>query len=113
MSRPAPEGSLGPSAAVFAALGDDARLRLVRRLTSEGPLSITRLTEGTGISRQAVTKHLHVLQSAGLATGNRQGREQVWKLVPTPLLEARRYLEVVSHEWDAALERLRAFVEDE
>jgi len=89
-----------------------ARLRLVARLGTEGPLSIARLTRGTDVTRQAVTKHLHVLADAGLARGTRQGRERLWQLDPAPLAEARRYLDLVSEQWDAALLRLKAAVED-
>jgi DNA-binding transcriptional ArsR family regulator len=98
-------------AALFAALGDERRLYLVDRLRAEGPLSISRLADGAGISRQAVTKHLHVLEEAGLVDSERHGREQVWELRPSRLQAAMRYLELVSREWDAVLERLRAYVE--
>lgn len=105
----------GPTAAapVFAALGDRTRLRLVARLGSEGPLSIARLTAGSAVSRQAVTKHLRVLAGAGLARGVRRGREQHWELRPGPLAEARRSLELIASRWDEALARLKAAVEEE
>jgi DNA-binding transcriptional ArsR family regulator len=99
------------SAPVFAALGDETRLRLVARLGTEGPLSIARLTTGTDVSRQAVTKHLHVLADAGLARGTRRGRERRWQLAPEPLEEARRCLDLISQQWDEALARLKAAVE--
>jgi len=99
------------SAPVFAALGDETRLRLLSRLGGEGPLSIARLTTGTRVTRQAVTKHLHVLAEAGLARGVRHGREQLWEVEPAPLQEARRYLDLVSQRWDEALDRLKASVE--
>ena len=99
------------AAPVFSALGDGTRLRLVARLCQEGPLSITQLREGTEITRQAVTKHLHALEEAGLAHGTRQGREQVWSLETKRLEVARRYLDDVSVQWDAALGRLRELVE--
>jgi DNA-binding transcriptional ArsR family regulator len=102
---------LRASAPVFAALGDEIRLRLVTRLGTEGPLSIARLTSGTDVTRQAVTKHLHVLAGAGLARGTRQGRERLWQLEPEPLEEARRCLDLISAQWDAALARLKAAVE--
>lgn len=101
------------TAPVFAALGDETRLALLTRLCVEGPLSITRLSEDAAISRQAVTKHLNTLESTGLLAAKRQGRERVYQFVPARLQLARRYLEQVSAEWDAALERLRAYVEDE
>lgn len=108
-ARPA---RLRVSVPVFAALGDETRLRLVTRLGTEGPLSIARLTAGTDVTRQAVTKHLHVLAGAGLARGTRQGRERLWQLAPEPLEEARRCLDLISERWDAALARLKAAVED-
>ncbi|WP_309889926.1 metalloregulator ArsR/SmtB family transcription factor [Archangium sp.] len=99
------------SAPLFAALGDETRLRVVARLCEEGPLSITRLTEGADVSRQAVTKHLQILASAGLVTNTRDGRENVWQLEPARLAEARRLLDLISKEWDDTLDRLRDFVE--
>ena len=99
-------------AELFAALGDPTRLRLVRRLSAEGPLSITRLTEGEPVTRQAVTKHLEVLAGAGLVRGARQGRERLWRLDPRPLEDARRFLDDVSRRWDDALARLKLLVED-
>jgi DNA-binding transcriptional ArsR family regulator len=97
---------------VFAALGDETRLRLVARLGSDGPLSIARLTAGTDVTRQAVTKHLQVLAEAGLARGIRQGRERLWELELEPLETARRRLDQISQSWDTALERLQRLVED-
>jgi DNA-binding transcriptional ArsR family regulator len=87
-------------------------LRLVARLGTEGPLSITRLTAGTNVSRQAVTKHLRVLSGAGLAWSTPQGRETVWRLHPEPLDEIRRSLDLISRRWDEALERMKAAVEE-
>jgi len=100
------------SVPVFAALGDETRLRLVARLSTTGPQSIASLTEGEAVTRQAITKHLHVLAGAGIARDLRRGRERVWELERRPLDEARRCLDIVSREWDAALGRLKAFVED-
>ncbi len=98
-------------APIFAALGDETRLRLVARLSEGGPLSIARLTEGEEMTRQAITKHLSVLSEAGLVIDIRRGRERLWQLDPAPLDTARRYLEHVSQRWDLALGRLKAFVE--
>jgi DNA-binding transcriptional ArsR family regulator len=103
--------ALKDSAPVFAALGDETRLRLVARLCDQGPLSITRLTEGENVTRQAITKHLHVLAEAGLVHGTRDGRENVWQLEPRRLEEARRCLDRISQQWDDALDRLRDLVE--
>jgi DNA-binding transcriptional ArsR family regulator len=100
------------SAAVFAALGDETRLRLVASLSAGEALSIAVLTGGTRVTRQAVTKHLHVLERAGLARGIRRGRQQLWKLETRRLSASRRTLERISHRWDAALERLKSAVED-
>jgi DNA-binding transcriptional ArsR family regulator len=99
------------AAPVFAALGDETRLRLVTRLSREGPLSIASLTTGTNVTRQAVSKHLQVLAGAGIATGSKRGREQVWELEPRPLLSAREYLDDLSSQWDEALGRLKQMVE--
>jgi DNA-binding transcriptional ArsR family regulator len=96
---------------VFAALGDPTRLGLVLRLCDEGPLSISKLTEGSDVTRQAITKHLRVLSEAGLVRGARDGRESIWALRPGRLREARRSLDRISRRWDAAIDRLRAFVE--
>lgn len=104
---------LAQSATVFAALGDQTRLRLVARLGAEGPLSIARLTAGSDVTRQAVTKHLRVLADVGLARGVRQGRERLWRLDPAPLDEARRSLERIAERWDEALQRLKAAVEED
>jgi DNA-binding transcriptional ArsR family regulator len=104
--------ALARSAPLFAALGDATRLHVVSRLSGEGPLSITQLTEGVDVTRQAVTKHLTVLAGAGLVRDFRQGRERVWELNTNELEEARRTLELISKRWDQALERLREMVED-
>ncbi len=101
------------SAALFAALGDETRLRVVARLCEEGPLSIARLTEGAVVTRQAVTKHLGVLERAGLVRGVRHGRESVWALEPRRLAQAKAHLERISCAWDETLQRLRDFVEAE
>ena len=106
-SAPAPGGALR----VFAALGDQTRLRIVARL-ADGPLSIAKLTAGSRITRQAVTKHLRVLERARVVHGARHGREMLWQLDRRRLEEARQYLDQISRQWDRALARLRDFVED-
>lgn len=92
-------------------MGDENRLRLLARLTS-GPMSISRLTAGSGISRQGVTKHLRVLEGAGLVRGSRKGKESLWRLERRRLEEAQRSLELISNQWDVSLAKLRMFVEE-
>ena len=103
--------ALRASAPVFAALGDETRLRLVTRLSAGGPASIARLTAGSVVTRQAITKHLAVLAGAGLARSRRRGRERLWELRPERLAHARESLDAISRQWDEALGRLKSFVE--
>ena len=100
------------SAPLFAALGDETRLLLVSRLCHQGPASITKLTSGLGMTRQAVTKHLRVMQGSGLVRSRRRGRESVWRLDEERILDVRWYLDQISKQWDEALGRLREFVEE-
>lgn len=106
-----PAREVRTAAPLFAALGDATRLQLVLRLSSGGPESIASLTAGTNVSRQAVTKHLVVLARAGLVRDRRRGRERIWRLEPTRLDAASGYLDRISHQWDAALDRLQHHVE--
>jgi len=96
---------------LFAALGDETRMELVRRLVSGGPASITALAEHFAVSRQGVTKHLRVLEGAGVISGRRAGREHIWSLHRERLAEAEEYLAAIARGWDAALGRLKEFVE--
>lgn len=105
--------NLARTAPVFAALGDATRLGIIATLCAHGPQSIARLTEGTAVTRQAVTKHLQMLEHAGVIRSEREGRERIWSVEPHRLAEAQRYLDLISQHWDRALERLRAMVEDE
>ena len=98
---------------VFAALGEEKRLALVAKLAAAGPQSIKRLTAGTTVTRQAITKHLHVLAGVGLVRDVRRGREDIWELDTRRLDDARRWLDQVSKRWDEALGRLKTFVERE
>lgn len=109
--RPSAAAKLAKAAPVFAALGDETRLRVVARLCNKGPSSIMGLAAGAGVSRQAITKHLHALEQAGIARSSRAGRERIWELRTKRLSEVHRYLDQISLDWDAALGRLRAFVE--
>jgi DNA-binding transcriptional ArsR family regulator len=103
--------ALRSRASVFAALGDETRLSVLSRLAKGEPESISRLTAGTRLTRQAVTKHLRVLEGAGVVRSVRVGRESRFTLQPRPIDEARAYLDLVSRQWDDALARLKAFVE--
>ena len=105
VSRPA-------QAALFAALGDKTRLALVQTLSSGQAASIAELSAGRRITRQAITKHLRVLQKAGFVRCARTGRESRFELDPKPFEDMQEYLSFVSRQWDRALERLKAFVED-
>ena len=98
-------------ARVFSALGDPTRLRLVAVLCAGGMFSIAQLTANTAITRQAVTKHLNVLADAGLVRDAKAGRERLWQLDPAQIEEAKRTLEVIGRQWEAALGKLKAFVE--
>jgi DNA-binding transcriptional ArsR family regulator len=111
MPRKSAARALRDTAPLFAALGDETRLRLVARLCDEGPQSIAKLTESADVTRQAVTKHLRVLEGAGLVKGVRDGRESLWEIEPRRVEDARRCLDVISRQWDEAIGRLRALVE--
>lgn len=111
--RKAGSAAFADAAPVFAALGAATRLKVVSRLCSDGPTSTAGLSAGTGVTRQAITKHLDTLEAAGLVRSNRAGRERVWELETARLAKARRCLDAISDQWDSAIERLRALVEDE
>ncbi len=110
--RPAGALDLEATLPVFTALGDATRLRLVNRLSREGPLSIAALTEGTRLTRQAVTKHLRVLADADLVRDRRRGRERVWRMQTEALETARRCLDEISAQWEGAIGRLKVRVEN-
>lgn len=99
-------------APVFAALGDRTRLSLVARLSHGRPCSISQLTNGSRLTRQAITKHLKVLESAGMGRSCRAGRQNLFELNFRPIREIMEYLDLVSKQWDQRLARLRSFVED-
>jgi len=101
------------AAPLFAALGDTARLTMIARLARDGPLATIELTKDAGVTRQAITKHLQVLESAGLVTSDRVGRDREWRVQSDKLAAARAYLDQISEQWDMRLARLKAFVEHE
>ncbi|SIT39353.1 Transcriptional regulator, ArsR family [Paraburkholderia ribeironis] len=103
---------LRSAAPVFAALGDETRLRLIAVLCAGSAMSIAQLTAGTEITRQSVTQHLQVLASAGLVHDVKVGRERLWAFTPAHLEEARRALDAISRQWDHALSRLKERVEE-
>jgi DNA-binding transcriptional ArsR family regulator len=99
-------------APVFAALGDETRLALVAKLSGGQPCSISQLTKGSKLTRQAITKHLRVLESVGIVHSVHAGRESLFKFDPTRIEEMKGYLDFVSEQWDQALVRLKSFIED-
>jgi DNA-binding transcriptional ArsR family regulator len=99
-------------APVFAALGDETRLALIAKLCARRPYSISQLTRGSRLTRQAITKHLRVLERAGIVRSVRAGRENLFEFDPQPIEGIKQYLDSVSQQWDQALSRLKSFVED-
>ncbi|MGV0834953.1 ArsR/SmtB family transcription factor [Mycolicibacterium thermoresistibile] len=97
---------------VFNALGDPNRMRLITRLCDTGPGSTSEVAQAVSVSRQAATKHLLLLEEAGLVSSDRRGRERIWRMHPEALDNAGGYLEQLARRWDRAIDRLRAFVED-
>jgi len=98
-------------ASVFAALGAETPLELIEKISTGPPQSISRLAEGSTLTRQAITKHLRVLEGAGVVRSVRVGRESLFEFRLEPLKEIQSYLERVSGQWDQALARLKSFVE--
>lgn len=96
---------------MFAALGDQTRLSLLAKLYAGQPRSISQLTVGTRLTRQAITKHLRVLEHARIVHCVRSGRESLFEFNPNPIEEIRSYLDLVSEQWDQTLGRLKSFVE--
>lgn len=101
------------AAPLFDALGDPNRLRIIVRLCDRGPSSTTQVTQSIAITRQAASKHLELLADAGLVSSRRRGRERIWTVRTEPLAHASDYLDQLSRRWDAAIDRLRAYVEDD
>ena len=97
---------------VFAALGDETRLALVAKLSGGQPSSISQLTKGSKLTRQAITKHLRALESVGIVHSVHRGRESLFEFDSAPIEEMREYLDFVSEQWDHALARLKSLIED-
>ncbi len=111
-TRKSQKGKRPANALLFAALGDETRLALVARLALGEAASITELTRRSRLTRQAITKHLRVLEKAGMVRCVRSGRESRFELDPRPLGDIKKYIRRVSRDWDETLERLKAFVEE-
>jgi DNA-binding transcriptional ArsR family regulator len=109
--RRSARGRLRPRAPVFAALGDETRLALVAKLSDGQVYSISQLAADSRLTRQAITKHLRVLEGVGIVRCMRAGRESLFALDPQPMDEMKEYLDRVSGRWDNALGRLKALVE--
>ena len=99
-------------AKLFAALGDETRLQLLVKLGTGTPQSITQLTLDLPLTRQAVTKHLRVLEQAQLVSQEIHGRERRYTARASGIEEAQTALAVIAQQWDDALLRLKNFVED-
>ena len=99
-------------APAFAALGDETRLALVAKLSGGQSCSISQLTKGSKLTRQAITKHLRVLENVGIVHSVHAGRESLFEFDPTTIEQMRKYLDFVSEQWDQALVRLKSFIED-
>lgn len=111
-SRSTVEGRRRSHALIFAALGDATRLSLVAKLCTGQRRSICELTRGSKLTRQGITKHLGVLQRAGMVRSVHSGRESLFELELEPIADIQKYLDYVSEQWDQALSRLKTFVED-
>ena len=115
MSRKSPSATstrLQKQATLFAALGDETRISLLARLGRGQSFSISQLADGSRITRQAITKHLHVLEDVKVVRCRRAGRERLFEFNVEPIKDLKQYLDLVSAQWDQALARLKLFVED-
>jgi DNA-binding transcriptional ArsR family regulator len=112
MPKRRPSLGLAEATLLFAALGDETRLALLRQLSEAGPASISSLAHNFQVTRQAVTKHLRFLEVASIIQGKREGREHIWSLNPARLFEAQRCLELIARGWDDSLSRLKAHIEE-
>jgi DNA-binding transcriptional ArsR family regulator len=112
MSKRRADRQLAQAALLFAALGDPTRLALLQRLSNAGPASVSTLAgRFPAVTRQAVSKHLHVLSDAGIIDGAYEGREHVWSVNADRLEDGRRHIDAIARKWDDALLRFKAYVE--
>lgn len=112
MSAPIALDRAAPVCPVFDALGDPNRLRIIVRLCEGGPSSTSQVSQAVPVTRQAASKHLQLLETAGVVSSTRRGRKRIWTVRTEPLAHASDYLTALSRRWDAAIDRLRAYVED-
>lgn len=101
-----------PADAVFAALADATRRRILQRVADEGPVTATNLSDDLPITRQAIAKHLALLRAAGLVDADRSGRETRFVARPEPLRDLAAWAETTGRRWDRRLTRLRDLIED-
>ena len=101
------------TAAVFDALGDPTRVKIVITLCDAGPESTLRVAHSVSLSRQAATKHLELLQAAGMVSSAKRGRQRIWKVEVEPLVAASDWLIVLSQRWDRAVTRLQTLLEED
>lgn len=106
------DASMATAAPLFDALGDPHRLRMVIWLCDTGPCSTSAVTQSVPVTRQAATKHLALLESAGVVRSEKRGRERIWSVQTRSLTAAQDYLGALSQRWDRRIDRLRAFVEE-
>lgn len=111
LKRPS-KGYMQTRALIFAALGDETRLQLLVKLGTGVPQSIKQLTLDLPVSRQAVTKHLRILETAKLVTQETHGRERRFIARQSGIEEAQEALKVIAQQWDDALVRLKNFLEE-
>jgi DNA-binding transcriptional ArsR family regulator len=97
--------------AIFSALSDGTRRDVLRSLSLDGPSTSTELAARLPVSRQAVAKHLELLEEAGLVRASAEGRARRFRVTPGPLTEAMGWMVDVGAEWDERLEALRRHVE--
>ena len=97
--------------ATFWALSDPVRHDILEQIATGSNVTVTQLADALPITRQAIARHLKTLEDAGLVAGEKQGREQRYRVDPVPLDAAGRWLHSRAAAWDRTLERLARYVE--